>query len=123
MKVCDRGIKDRITKILVQIGIPANLQGFGYFRECIYFVIKEPTILKSVTKILYPQVGELFNVNGSAVERCMRHASDVAYDKTKFKRINELFGIINNEETCYKPTNSEIIALIAEFLRMEMVVA
>lgn len=120
MKNFDRGIKDKITKILIQIGIPANLQGFDYFRECIFFVIKDPMSLKSVTKTLYPQVGELFNVNGSAVERCMRHASDVAYDKTKFKKINDLYGITTNEITFYKPTNSEIIALVAEFLRMEM---
>ena len=121
MEIFDKGIKEKITRILVQIGIPANLQGFGYFRECIYFVVKEPTILKSVTKVLYPQVGEIFHVNGSAVERCMRHASEVAYDKTKFKKINDLFGISGNESACYKPTNSEIIALVAEFLRMELV--
>lgn len=111
--------KGKITKILVELGIPVNLQGFGYFRECIFMALKQPYTLKRVTKILYPKVGEMFEVNGSVVERCMRHASEVAYCKTRFKCINCLYGLSENDRLNYKPTSSEIIALIAEYLRMD----
>lgn len=112
-------MKGKITKILIELGIPINLQGFGYFRECIFMTYRQPNTLKRVTKVLYPKVGEMFDVNGSVVERCMRHASEVAYCKTKFKCINCLYGLSDNENLNYKPTSSEIIALIAEYLRME----
>ena len=120
MENCDRIVKCEITKILVELGIPINLQGFEYFRECIFKVFKEPCIIKKVTKQLYPQVGEKFDVTGSVVERCMRHASEVAYYKTGFKSMNKYFGSDKRECLSYKPTNSEIIALVAEFLRMDL---
>lgn len=115
----DRSVRCEITKILVEFGIPANLQGFGYFRECIFMVYKKPDLIKKVTKELYPKVGEMFVVSASVVERCMRHACEVAYCKTGFKLMCKYLGMGNCECLGYKPTNSEIIALVAEFLRME----
>lgn len=117
---CDRSVRCEITKILVEFGIPVNLQGFGYFRECIFKVIKKPKIINKVTKELYPSVGSEFDVSASVVERCMRHASEVAYIKTGFKPMCKYLGMENCECLGYKPTNSEIIALVAEFLRMEL---
>lgn len=116
----EKSIKVEITKILIELGIPINLQGFKYFRECVYKVIKEPLVMKKVTKCLYPQVGDIFDVKGTVVERCMRHAADLGYYKTGFKSINKYFGISCLDGWNYKPTNSELVALIAEFLRMNL---
>ena len=120
MEKIEKETKDKISKILIELGIPANLQGFGYFKESIYKVVNQPDIIKSVTKNLYPEVGKVFDVKGSVVERCMRHASEVAFCKTQFKSINCYYGLGENECLKYKPTSSEIIATIAEFLRMEI---
>ena len=119
MEECDKIVKEKISRILVELGIPVNLQGFGYFKESILLVIKKPEAIHKVTKNLYPKVGEIFDVKGSVVERCMRHASEVAYYKTGFKCINCFLGKDENQSLGYKPTNSEIIGLLAEFLRMD----
>ena len=123
MANCEKWIKERITKLLIEMGIPVNLQGFGYFRECIYLAFNNQMLLKRVTKTLYPMVSEIYNVRPSSVERCMRHASEVAFCKTKFKSINYFYGMDGKECLNYKPTNSEIIALITEILKMEQELA
>lgn len=118
----ERALKMEITRILIEVGIPINLQGFNYFKESIYIAYNQPEVLKRITKGLYPQVGEIFDVKPTAIERCMRHAAELGYFKTGFKIINNYFGIAEN--VCnYKPTNSELIALIVEYLRMENSVA
>ena len=110
--------KEEATKILVQLGIPANLQGFKYLQDCVMRVIKDPSSIKQVTKKLYPEVGSNYEVNGSVVERSMRHATDIAYYKTGFKTLHKMFGL-EGTELDYKPTNCELIAIISEALRFK----
>ena len=115
----ERQLKEKISRVLVELGIPVNLQGFGYFKESIFIVIKNPDAIFRVTKNLYPKVAEVFDVKGSVVERCMRHASEVAFCKTGFRSINCFLGLDEKERLTYKPTNTEIIGLLAEILRMD----
>ena len=107
---------EETTKILIELGVPANLQGFKYLRHCVVSVVKEPNKLRRVTKKLYPEVGSLYDVRGSVVERSMRHATDIGFFKTGFKALNKMFGLEENSFN-YKPTNSELIAIISEALR------
>ena len=109
---------EETTKILVELGISANLQGFKYLQHCIVDVIKDPNSIKKVTKKLYPVIGERYHVNGSVVERSIRHATDIAYFKTGFKALPKLFGL-EEHYVDSKPTNCELIAMIAEALRFK----
>jgi len=109
---------EETTKILVELGVPANLQGFKYLQHCIVNVIQDPNKIKKVTKKLYPIIGEKYKVNGSVVERSIRHATDIAYFKTGFKSLPKLFGLEENYVDS-KPTNCELIAMIAEALRFK----
>jgi len=110
--------KEETTKILVGLGMPINLKGFKYMQDCVVHVIKEPNDIKLVTKKLYPQIGLEHSVNASVVERSMRHATDIAYIKTGFKNLSKLYDV--EEDTFnYKPSNSELIAIISEALRFK----
>lgn len=108
--------KEETTKILVELGMSANLQGFKYMQDSVAMVIKEPSLIKKVTKVLYPEIGKEYDVSGAVVERSMRHATDMAYFKTGFKTLHRMFGL-ENEIMGYKPTNCELIAIISEALR------
>ena len=110
--------KEEATKIFLSLGIPANLQGFKFLQNCVAKVVEKPTYIKKVTKNLYPEVGKIYKVSGAVVERSMRHATDQAYFKTKFKSLGTIFGIDLQEYSC-KPTNCELIAIIAEALRFK----
>lgn len=116
MKELELFSNEETTKILVELGVPANLQGFRYLRHCVVNVVKEPNDLRRVTKKLYPEVGRKYSVAGSVVERSMRHATDIGFYKTGFKALNKMFGLEENSFN-YKPTNSELIAIISEALR------
>lgn len=122
MKDNDKHLRAEITKVLLELGIPINLQGFEFFRESVLIVIKQPSMIKKVTKGLYPQVGGYFDVKPTVVERSMRHAADHGYLKTGFRTINKYFRISDDKGWDYKPTNSELVALIAEYLKIENLV-
>ncbi len=110
--------REEVTKILLELGIPANLQGFRCLQLCILKVIENPELLRKVTKNLYPVVGQEFSIDGSVVERSMRHSTDIGFYKTRFKPLCKLFDMSENNWT-YKPTNSELIALLAEYVRFK----
>lgn len=106
-------IEENTTKLLLAIGIPINLQGFRYLRQAIKFVVHDNEILARITKGLYPAVAEYFGVTPIVIERGMRHAIDVAYHRHTLIALNDFFDV-DVYDTRIKPTNSEIIALIAE---------
>ena len=110
--------KEEATKILLQLGVPANLQGFTYLQNCVVSVVKNPKKIRRVTKNLYPEIGEEYSVNGSVVERSMRHATEIGYMKTGFKSLHSIFGL-ESQTLSYKPTNCELIAIISEVLRFK----
>ncbi len=108
----------QVTKIIHQIGIPAHIKGYQYLRAAILMAIEDTDIINSVTKILYPSVAKRFQTTTSRVERAIRHAIEVAWDRGDVDTLNSYFGYtIQNSRG--KPTNSEFIAMIADNLRLK----
>ena len=111
-------IDERISNIFISIGIPPHIKGYAYLREGIKMAVDDPQVINNVTKILYPVIGERFNTSASKVERAIRHAIEVAWNRGRTDAISSIFGArvyIGNE----KPTNSEFIALVADKLLLE----
>ncbi len=114
----EQRLDERISTIFMTVGIPANIRGYQYLRQAIKLTVENPTIINSITKQLYPAVAEHFDASASKVERAIRHAIEVAWNKGNAESINQLFGIkiYNNFQ---KPTNGEFIALISDKLLLE----
>ncbi len=111
-------IESQVTQIIHQIGVPAHIKGYQYLRTAILMTIKDSDIINSVTKVLYPSVAKKYATTTSRVERAIRHAIEVAWDRGDVDTLNSYFGytIQNNRG---KPTNSEFIAMIADNLRLK----
>ena len=111
-------IETQVTQIIHQIGIPAHIKGYQYLRTAIIMTINDNEIINSVTKVLYPSVAKRYATTTSRVERAIRHAIEVAWDRGDIDTLNSYFGytIQNNRG---KPTNSEFIAMIADNLRLK----
>lgn len=108
----------QITEIMHQIGVPAHIKGYHYLRESIILSVEQPEIINSITKQLYPTVAKIFSTTSSRVERAIRHAIEVAWDRGDIDVLNSYFGYtIHNERG--KPTNSEFVAMIADKLRLQ----
>ena len=113
------GLRVQVTEILHQIGVPAHIKGYHYLRDSIIMAIEDPEIINAVTKQLYPSVAKRYNTTSSRVERAIRHAIEVAWDRGDVDVLNSYFGYtIHN--TRGKPTNSEFVAMIADKLRLQM---
>ena len=114
----NKQLEEKITNIFITVGIPAHIKGYQFLREAIKMAIDNPDIINSITKRLYPSIAERFETSSSKVERAIRHAIEVAWNRGKIENINSLFGIrvyTNNE----KPTNGEFIALVADKMLIE----
>lgn len=111
-------LKETATKTYILLGIPVNLQGFRCLVDCTFMVLKDTSLLKNVTKKLYPLVARSMNVEDNVVERSMRHAISMGYAKTRFKMLGKLLGM-DGEYISYRPTCSELIALIVEYIRFK----
>lgn len=111
-------IESQVTKIIHQIGVPAHIKGYQYLRSAILMTIADGGVINSVTKVLYPSVAKEYSTTTSRVERAIRHAIEVAWDRGDIDTLNSYFGytIQNNRG---KPTNSEFIAMIADNLRLK----
>ncbi len=108
----------QVTKIIHQIGVPAHIKGYQYLRTAILMTIEDNEIINSVTKVLYPTVAKKYQTTTSRVERAIRHAIEVAWDRGDIDTLNSYFGYtIQNSRG--KPTNSEFIAMIADNLRLK----
>ena len=113
-----RELEEKITNIFITVGIPAHIKGYQFLREAIKMAIKKPDIINSITKELYPSIASKFDTSASKVERAIRQAIEVAWNRGKIENINNIFGIkvyTNNE----KPTNGEFIALVADKMLLE----
>lgn len=111
-------LDEKISNIFISIGIPPHIMGYQYLREGIKMTIDDSTIINNVTKKLYPEIGAKYNTTASKVERAIRHAIEVAWNRGRIEAINSIFGVrvyIGNE----RPTNSEFIALVADKLIFE----
>ena len=113
-----RHLDEKISNIFITVGIPAHIKGYQFLREAIKMAIENPEIINSITKQLYPSIAERFETSASKVDRAIRHAIEVAWNRGKIENINNLFGIkiYNSNE---KPTNGEFIALVADKMLIE----
>src|SRR5699024_4150083 len=111
-------LETNITDIMHDIGVPAHIKGYLYLREAIMMVYLDIELLGSITKILYPDIAKKYNTTASRVERAIRHAIEVAWNRGNIDSITDLFGYTINVSKA-KPTNSEFIAMVADKLRLE----
>ena len=115
----DIQLEIHITDIIHQIGVPAHIKGYHYLRDGIKMTVKDPSMINSVTKVLYPTIAKNYKTTSSRVERAIRHAIEVAWDRGDVDILDSYFGftIQNNRG---KPTNSEFIAMISDKIRLNL---
>ncbi|MBQ2932707.1 MAG: sporulation transcription factor Spo0A [Clostridia bacterium] len=112
-------VETMVTQTIHEIGIPAHIKGYQYIRHAIMLVIENLDVINSITKTLYPTVAEDFHTTASRVERAIRHAIEVAWDRGDTETLNSIFGY-TIATSKGKPTNSEFIAMIADRLRLQI---
>lgn len=113
-----RLLERRVTAIIHEIGVPAHIKGYQYLREAIAMVVNDMDTINAVTKVLYPSVAKRFGTTASRVERAIRHAIEVAWDRGDLETLQKYFGYTVNGAKG-KPTNSEFIAMIADRISLE----
>ena len=107
-----------VTEIIHEIGIPAHIKGYQYLREAIMLTVEDMEVINAVTKVLYPEVARRFGTTPSRVERAIRHAIEVAWDRGDVETLQRFFGYTVSGIKG-KPTNSEFIAMIADRLYLQ----
>lgn len=112
-------IESMVTNIIHEIGVPAHIKGYQYLREAIIIAVNDMDVINAITKVLYPQVAKTFQTTPSRVERAIRHAIEVAWDRGDLDTLQRFFGYTVSN-TKGKPTNSEFIALIADKLQLQL---
>ena len=113
-----RELERRVTGIIHDIGVPAHIKGYQYLREAILLTIADMDMINAVTKVLYPTVAKRFGTTASRVERAIRHAIEVAWDRGDLETLQQYFGYtVSNAKG--KPTNSEFVAMIADRISLE----
>ena len=112
-------IESMVTGIIHEIGVPAHIKGYQYLREAIIIAVGDMEVINAITKVLYPQVAKTFQTTPSRVERAIRHAIEVAWDRGDLDTLQRFFGYTVSN-TKGKPTNSEFIALIADKLQLQL---
>ena len=115
----NHSIESLVTSIIHEIGVPAHIKGYQYLREAIIIAVNDMDVINAITKVLYPQVAKTFQTTPSRVERAIRHAIEVAWDRGDLDTLQRFFGYTVSN-TKGKPTNSEFIALIADKLQLQL---
>jgi two-component system response regulator (stage 0 sporulation protein A) len=111
-------LEARVTAIIHEVGVPAHIKGYQYLREAILIAVYDMDVINAVTKVLYPEVAKRFGTTASRVERAIRHAIEVAWDRGDLETLQKYFGYtVSNAKG--KPTNSEFIAMISDRLVLE----
>lgn len=113
-----QNLETLITSIIHEIGVPAHIKGYQYLREAIMIAVEDIDVINAVTKVLYPEVAKRFGTTASRVERAIRHAIEVAWDRGDLETLQRYFGYTVNSAKG-KPTNSEFIAMIADRLQLQ----
>jgi two-component system response regulator (stage 0 sporulation protein A) len=115
--VAVRDLEKDVTDMIHEIGVPAHIKGYQYLREAIMMSVEDPSMISSITKILYPTIAKRFQTTPSRVERAIRHAIEVAWSRGRMETLDAMFGYTVDTGKG-KPTNSEFIALIADRIRL-----
>ena len=113
-----QSLETLVTAIIHEIGVPAHIKGYQYLREAILIAVEDMDVINAVTKVLYPEVAKRFGTTASRVERAIRHAIEVAWDRGDLETLQRYFGYTVNSAKG-KPTNSEFIAMIADRLQLQ----
>ena len=113
-----QSLETLVTAIIHEIGVPAHIKGYQYLREAILIAVEDMDVINAVTKVLYPEVAKRFGTTASRVERAVRHAIEVAWDRGDLETLQRYFGYTVNSAKG-KPTNSEFIAMIADRLQLQ----
>ena len=114
-----QSVEAMVTAVIHEIGVPAHIKGYQYLREAIIIAVGDMDVINGITKVLYPQVAKTFQTTPSRVERAIRHAIEVAWDRGDLDTLQRFFGYTVSN-TKGKPTNSEFIALIADKLQLQL---
>ena len=109
----------RVTEVIHQVGVPAHIKGYQYLREAIMMAVEDIESVSAITKVLYPSIAKKFKTTSSRVERAIRHAIEVAWDRGDIETLQNYFGYTVSGVKG-KPTNSEFISMIADRLRLQM---
>ena len=117
--ISDKDLESSVTRVIHEVGVPAHIKGYQYLRDAIIMAIKDMDIINSITKQLYPSVAKNYNTTPSRVERAIRYAIEVAWDRGEVETLDKLFGY-TVQTSKGKPTNSEFIAMIADKLRLQL---
>lgn len=112
-------LSETVTEMLLEIGVPAHLKGYQYIREAIILTVRNPEVLESITKTLYPTVAKTYGTTASKIERAMRHAIEVACDRGDVDVFQKIFGYTVSVSKG-KPTNSEFIAMLADHISLRI---
>lgn len=113
------GLESLVTSIIHEVGVPAHIKGYQYVREAIMIAVEDMEVINSVTKVLYPEVAKRYGTTPSRVERAIRHAIEVAWDRGDLETLQRFFGYtVSNAKG--KPTNSEFIAMISDRIRLQL---
>ncbi|MDE7261242.1 MAG: sporulation transcription factor Spo0A [Oscillospiraceae bacterium] len=113
------GLEELVTSIIHEVGVPAHIKGYQYVREAIMITVEDMDVINSVTKVLYPEVAKKYHTTPSRVERAIRHAIEVAWDRGDLETLQKFFGYTVSN-TKGKPTNSEFIAMISDRIRLKL---
>jgi len=119
INVSNTNIQIMVTKILHELGIPSHIKGYSYIRDAITMVYDNPSLIGGITKELYPEIGSKYDTSVTRVERAIRHAIEVSWNRGDWDLMEEIFGHSVDIDKA-KPTNSEFIVTIADKLRLEM---
>ena len=111
-------LEEKVSKIFINVGIPPHIKGYSFLREGVIMAVENPSIINNITKQLYPMIGERFKTTPSKVERAIRHAIEVAWNRGRIDNINNILGV-RAYVGADKPTNGEFIALIADKMLLE----
>ncbi len=114
----DTGLEKSIAAYLRGLGMPAHLNGYRYMRSALMLTVDDPAVISPITKSLYPAIAKMFRTSKSCVERALRHAIAVSWQRGSRKLLSDIFGY-NYDDTPYRPTNSEFIAMISDDFRMK----
>ena len=116
--VRDMSLDEKISKIFINVGIPPHIKGYSFLREGVKLAVEEPEIINNITKKLYPMIGNKYSTTASKVERAIRHAIEVAWNRGRIESINNILGV-RAYVGAEKPTNGEFIALVADKMLLE----
>ena len=116
--VTSRELEQAISGFMLELGIPAHLRGYQYLRSAVEMCVEDLELVGSVTKLLYPDLAKMHKTTDQKIERAIRNAIEVSWERGNGVLFEELFGY-NNSEEYSRPTNSEYIAAVADHIRLE----